>query len=312
MDTTVTIGEFSRLSHLSAKALRHYHDVGLLTPERVDSSGYRRYALAQVQSAQLISRLRRLDMPVPAIKAVLAAPDDRARDLAIADHLLRMEDALGRTAQVVASLRALLGPQTESLAVEYRTVPPVPVLGISARVRHADIDSWCAATFPALYAALAAGGADPAGPGGATYDTEFFEQDEGEVLAYVPVVGPVAGPATDRAPAPGRNPGTASGRTEFRTLPGGRYAVALHEGAYGEIDRTYGALGSYAASHAATRPDPIREQYLIGPDHTPDPLQWRTEVWWPITTPASAGAPTAGHHQPDTNDTTNDTLRTGA
>jgi DNA-binding transcriptional MerR regulator/effector-binding domain-containing protein len=298
MDTTVTIGEFSRLSHLSAKALRHYHDVGLLIPLRIDSSGYRRYALAQVQSAQLISRLRRLDMPVPDIKAVLAAPDDRVRDLAIADHLLRMEDALGRTAQVVASLRALLGSQTGSLAVEYRTVPPVPVLGISARVCHADIDSWCAATFPDLYAALAAGGVDPAGPGGATYDTEFFEQDEGDVLAYVPVVGPAAGPAPApgrdlTGPSPGRDPAT--GRAEFRALPGGRYAVALHQGAYGEIDRTYGALGSHVASHAAARPDPIREQYLIGPDHTPDPLQWRTEVWWPITTPVPAGAAPAGH-----------------
>ena len=271
MDTTVTIGEFSRLSHLSAKALRHYHDVGLLTPERIDASGYRRYDLDQVRRAQLIGRLRRLDMPVPDIKAVLAAPDQRSRDLAIADHLERMEDALGRTAQVVASLRELLAPETMPLVVDYRTVPPTPVLGIKARVRHAEIDSWCATTFPQLYIALAHHGIEPAGTGGAAYDSEFFEQDEGDVLAYVPLAD-TEDHANDNSPA------------TFQTLPGGRFAIALHAGPYSEIDRTYGALGSAVAARDTARPDPIREQYLIGPDHTRDALQFRTEVCWPIAT----------------------------
>ena len=72
MQNLVTIGEFSRLSHLTAKALRHYHEVGLLVPDRIDSSGYRRYSTAQVPQAQLVRRLRELDMPVPDVKAVLS------------------------------------------------------------------------------------------------------------------------------------------------------------------------------------------------------------------------------------------------
>jgi PPM family protein phosphatase len=40
----VNIGEFARLSRLSAKALRRYDELGLLLPERVDpGSGYRWY-----------------------------------------------------------------------------------------------------------------------------------------------------------------------------------------------------------------------------------------------------------------------------
>ena len=43
MSVLLTIGEFSRTTHLSVKALRHYDDVGLLSPAKVDSSsGYRR------------------------------------------------------------------------------------------------------------------------------------------------------------------------------------------------------------------------------------------------------------------------------
>jgi len=77
---SLTIGEFARLTHLTVKALRHYHDVGLLEPARIDgSSGYRRYDSTQVAAAQLVKRLRELDMPLPDVKAVLAAPDAVSR-----------------------------------------------------------------------------------------------------------------------------------------------------------------------------------------------------------------------------------------
>src|SRR6478609_934527 len=77
MQTLVTIGQFSRLTHLTVTTLRHYHEVGLLTPVRIDASGYRRYGVDQVQQAQLVRRLRQLDMPVPDVAAVLAAPNEK-------------------------------------------------------------------------------------------------------------------------------------------------------------------------------------------------------------------------------------------
>ena len=61
----VSIGDFSRMTHLSVKALRHYHDVGLLDPASVDAqTGYRSYDVAQVALAQIIRRFRDLGMPV--------------------------------------------------------------------------------------------------------------------------------------------------------------------------------------------------------------------------------------------------------
>jgi MerR family regulatory protein len=35
-ETVVPIGEFARLTHLSVKALRHYHDRDILVPAEVD------------------------------------------------------------------------------------------------------------------------------------------------------------------------------------------------------------------------------------------------------------------------------------
>jgi MerR family regulatory protein len=36
MSVLVSIGDFSRMTHLSIKALRFYHDQGLLEPARID------------------------------------------------------------------------------------------------------------------------------------------------------------------------------------------------------------------------------------------------------------------------------------
>src|SRR3954447_2578789 len=53
MRTRVTIGDFSRASHLSVKTLHHYHEVGLLEPTEVDpDNGYRYYSEAQIPIAQ--------------------------------------------------------------------------------------------------------------------------------------------------------------------------------------------------------------------------------------------------------------------
>ena len=63
MSALLTIGEFSRMTHLSVKALRHYDDVGLLSPAQVDSSSsYRRYATGQVPIARVIRRFV-MDLP---------------------------------------------------------------------------------------------------------------------------------------------------------------------------------------------------------------------------------------------------------
>ena len=63
MSTLVTIGDFSRMTYLTVKALRHYHDIGLLEPVTVDEqNGYRMYGTDQVPVAQSIRRFRELDM----------------------------------------------------------------------------------------------------------------------------------------------------------------------------------------------------------------------------------------------------------
>lgn len=271
MTATVSIGEFSRLTYLSVKTLRHYHDVGLLAPVDIDAhSGYRRYSTDQVTRAHLIRRLRGLDMPIPEIRAVLEAPDTDTRDAALRAHLERMEEQLQRTRDAVASLRALLTPAAP-LAVRYRTVDAFPVLAVRDVVTRDAIGDWCQTSFALLYETLAAVGREPGGPGGATYSMEFFENESGEVLAYVPLA--------DGAPF------TAPEGAGFAEMPARRFAITEHRGSFEDFDRTYGALGSHVAEHDTALREPVHEIYLISPADTGDPSEYLTEVCWPIETP---------------------------
>lgn len=53
------IGEFSKLTMISIKMLRHYDEIGLLAPETVDSfTGYRYYSARQLEAAGKIQALK--------------------------------------------------------------------------------------------------------------------------------------------------------------------------------------------------------------------------------------------------------------
>ena len=84
MDTTMlTIGAFAKACRLSPKALRLYDELELLRPARVDPhSGYRYYAVAQLERARLVAWLRRLGMPLARIREVCALePGAAAREI---------------------------------------------------------------------------------------------------------------------------------------------------------------------------------------------------------------------------------------
>ena len=275
MSVRLSIGDFSRMTYLSVKALRRYHEMGLLVPAAVDpASGYRYYEAGQVPAGQVIRRFRDLGMPLEDLKAVLQAPDATTRNELIVTHLRRMESALAQTQQTVASLRALLEQPRDPITVEYRSVPTTAALAISEPVTMDGIADWWTGAFEELHAALGPDAGLQAGPDGSLYPGEFFENDLGEVVAFVPARG---------QPRP-------SGRVKLIDIPAAELAITVHRGAFGELDRTYGALGTFVAAREIGVRGPIREHYLVGSPETSEESQHRTEVCWPVFRTRGEGA----------------------
>nr|WP_269811279.1 MerR family transcriptional regulator [Kineosporia rhizophila] len=259
----MTIGEFSRLTHLSVRTLRRYHEGALLEPAVVDeSTGYRYYAVEQIPTAQVINRLRELDVPLGDVQRILRSPDPGVRATLVADHLQRLEAELDRTRAAVASLRRLLRPAPAPIEVELRAEPARTVAAVTDVIGESDVDAWYAGAMAELQAAV---GDAVTGPPGGSYDNALFEQGRGQVMLYLPTAAP---------------PGT--GRVHAATLPAAELAVTTHVGEHNGIEVTYGELGTWVVENAMSVAGPVREVYLVGPRDVSDPAAWRTEIGWPV------------------------------
>jgi DNA-binding transcriptional MerR regulator len=260
----LTIGEFAQVTHLSVRTLRRYHESGLLEPASVDpASGYRYYTAGQIPAAQVIHRLRELDVPLADVAKILATEDAAERADLIGGHLRRLEDELERTRAAVVSLRRLLRPDDGGLDVELRSAPARTVAAVEGVVDHGDVLSWYDEAMAELDAAVA--GLPALGPPGGRYANELFTGGRGAVLVHRPVTNPPA-----------------RGRVRAVDLPAAELAVVVHSGPHDDIDVTYGRLGAWVVGHALAVDGPVHETYLVGPRDDPDPAAWRTEIGWPV------------------------------
>lgn len=258
MAATLSIGDFARMTFLSVKQLRHYHELGLLEPTSIDpDTGYRHYSVDQVPGAQVIRRFRDLGMGLDELRVVLTAPDVASRNAAIVAHLTRMEAELAHTQATVVSLRNLLAAGPGAIPVDYRARPAIPVLAIIESPIGEDVTMWREAAFAALHREADRQDLTIAGPDGALYPTELLESGAGAVTAFLPV--------TRRAQA--------ARRFQSVELPAGEYAIAVHTGPLEDLDQTFAALGTAVAERALGVDGPIQENYL-------DPQT--IEVCWPI------------------------------
>ena len=131
----ISIGEFARRSRLSLKALRLYDERGVLVPSRVDqASGYRYYDTAQLDEARLVVMMRQLQLPLEAVKELLACdPADAAKR--IAEHWRDAEaahDARRELADYLVS--RLSGKRSVMYEVATREMPERSLLCLKRNV----------------------------------------------------------------------------------------------------------------------------------------------------------------------------------
>ena len=261
-----SIGEFSKITGLTVKTLRFYHERGLLVPSCVDDrTGYRYYDAAKVEAARVITALRRLEFPLEEIAAVLTGCGDdadalgvleRQRDV-LAARVHHLRDVLTSLNQIISKEReARMAMQTSAFRVEERVLGPVLVAGIRMRGRDAD----CGAAFSRIGRRL---GRHVCGkPLLLHYDAEYKEVDA-DFEACMPV-----------------RRGVDTEDISVRELPGGRCVALLHQGPYDELGRSYAAVLAYARERGLTVQLPTREVYVKGPGmiFRGNPRKYLTEI----------------------------------
>ena len=136
----ISIGEFARRSRLSLKALRLYDERGVLVPARVDqASGYRYYETAQLDDARLVVMMRELQLPLAAVKELLACdPADAAAR--IAEHWRDAEAAHDARRDLAGYLVSRLrGKRSVMYEVGMREMPERSLLCLKRNVDEQEM-----------------------------------------------------------------------------------------------------------------------------------------------------------------------------
>ena len=123
VEDMITIGDFSSRCGLSPKVLRTYAEAGVLVPAVVDAtSGYRYYALAQLEQADTVRLLRRAGVGLADIAQFLAEPSADAVDGW--ERSLTGETLSRREALAEVRCRLGVGPERTrgATAIEVRSV----------------------------------------------------------------------------------------------------------------------------------------------------------------------------------------------
>ncbi|WP_406076629.1 MerR family DNA-binding transcriptional regulator [Micromonospora sp. NBC_00858] len=138
----LTIGQLAEYAGVTVRAVRHYHQIGLLPEPERDASGYRRYGAMAVVSLIKIRTLADAGVPLSQISRMLEAdPSTFAEvveriDSHLRDEIERLETSRKQIAQLAAGDSLALPPEVTSYLDRLRE------MGVSERMVESERDGW--------------------------------------------------------------------------------------------------------------------------------------------------------------------------
>jgi DNA-binding transcriptional MerR regulator/effector-binding domain-containing protein len=263
-----TIGEFSKLSGLTVKTLRFYHEEGLLAPAFVDpDTNYRYYHESQIETARVIGYLRSLEFPIGDIKQLLVAEEESGLLDRLERQRSQIKEQIKHLQRTVRSLDQFIAEErqgqamTETLeGVQEKNVNAMLVAGIRMKGRYSE----CGKGFARLgrsFGRLICGK-----PLMLHYDSEYRE-DDADFEACLPI----------------RQRKTVEG-VSVRELPGARCVALVHKGPYDQLGRSYAKVFKWINERNYKVVLPTREVYLKGPGmiFKGNPKNYVTEIQIPV------------------------------
>ncbi len=261
-----SIGEFSKITGLTVKTLRFYHEQGVLTPSSVDDqTGYRYYGESKIEAARVVCKLRELDFSLADIAEMLKQFEDDADILDFLESQKRTIQArmqadrhISRSLdQIITKEReARVAMQQTEFQVEEKAVDDLLIAGVRMQGKYSE----CGKGFGRIGRKF---GMQLNGkPLMLCYDSEYKEDD------------------ADFEPCMPIKKGNSTDEISVRTLAGGRCASLLHKGPYEELSRSYEVILRYMKEKGYKITRPTREVYIKGPGmiFRGNPKKYLTEI----------------------------------
>ena len=138
----LTIGQLAAYAGVTVRAVRHYHQIGLLPEPQRDASGYRRYRATAVVSLIKIRTLADAGVPLSQIAQMLEADAStfaeaiQRIDSHLREEIERLEISRTQIAQLAAGDSLALPPEVTFYLDRLREI------GASQRMVESERDGW--------------------------------------------------------------------------------------------------------------------------------------------------------------------------
>lgn len=266
------IGDFSKLSRITIRMLRHYDEIDLLKPQAVDEwTGYRYYDEAQLLTANKIQLLKNLGFGLSAIKELLTHFNDSAeieKFLKIRQkELLAEENELRERIEFIDSTIKNLKKEGNFMnyVVNFKTIPELYVASVRKVIANymAEGELWTV-LMPEIERQKCKA-VTPCYPMAVYHDKEFVEKN-----ADVEVRFAVTGSYNDTK------------EVKFKTVPAVDVAACIFNGGYEQIAAVNEAIAKWVSEHGYEFNGAAFWLYHKSPYETKNPKDYVTEVCFPV------------------------------
>lgn len=266
------IGDFSKLSRISIRMLRHYDEIGLLRPEAVDKfTGYRYYSEAQLPLVGRIKALKNLGFELSVIKEILEKYEDTEE---IEQFLLVKRKELEEQDKEIQQRLKLLDSTLKWLRkdgklmnynIELKTIPERYVASVRQIIPAYDCEGIL---WEIMCRELESQKVQQANP---PYTMAIFH-DEGhkEHDPDVEIQNSVVGKYKDTE------------HVKFKTVSSIQIASATYKGSYDQISQVNAAVANWVVENGYILDGKSFCIYHVNPSQVSNPEELVTEVCFPV------------------------------
>ena len=265
------IGEFSKLSRVSVRMLRHYDEIGLLKPAEIDRfTDYRYYRADQLPTVCRITALKDMGFPLADIVRILAVYDDKEKLEEYFSARQRELEAISQdTAHKLTLLEAarkrLRKEENMSYDITVKTFPERYAATVHMTIPRYEDEGMVWGIMAQETCRMNLAEADPCLCAVTFLDGEYKEENV-ELMAWKTVKGSY--PDTEHV--------------KFLTLPEVTVASCTYKGSYEQISEVYAAVVAWLEANGYEYAGPMFNIYHVSPHETQNPDEFVTEVCYPV------------------------------
>lgn len=266
------IGDFSKLSRISIRMLRHYDEIGLLVPKSIDDfTSYRYYGADQLPVADRITSLKNMGFSLSTIGEILKNYDNPQ---ALADFLKVKQSEITEEAKEINHRLLLLDTAIKRLrkddtAMNYnviiKTMPERYVASVRKVIPSYNQEGMLWGILMSETASMGLQIADNCNSLGLFHDDGFKESDV-DVEVQITVKGSYEN----------------TENVVFKTVPAIEIASATYKGSYEQMPAVNHAVASWVQDNGYEFNDMMFCIYHVSPNQTQNPDEYVTEVCYAV------------------------------